>query len=161
TTAAAAAASAEIVIILVERAAAAARAFTTVEEDQFTAGTLKHHLGGVAVVAAIVGPLPGLDLALEIDLRALAQIMLRDPAKILVEDHDLVPFGLFLAFAGGFVAPALRRGDSEVHHFAAVVERTGLGVRAEIADQDHLVPARHVTLLFSKSRYKPSATAVQ
>jgi hypothetical protein len=63
-------------------------------------------------------------------------------AEILVEDHDPVPLGPLLAVAVA-VLPALRGGDSQVDHLAAIVERAGLGIVAQIADQDHLVDARH------------------
>src|SRR5206468_7542996 len=139
-------------ILSAECAAATATAVAAVEQHQFTAEALKHDLGGIAVVTRLVGPFAGLDLAFEIDLRALAQIILGHPAEVLVEDHHLVPFGAFLPLAV-LALPALRGGDAHVDDLAAVVERTRFRVRAQITDQDHLVHASHVDLLSSRSRY--------
>jgi hypothetical protein len=104
----------------------AAAAAAAVEQDELAAEALKHDLGRIAVGARLVGPFAGLDLALEIDLGALAQIGFGDPAEILVEDHDPVPFGPLLAVAV-LVLPALGGGDAQIDHFAAIVERAASG----------------------------------
>src|SRR5206468_837921 len=145
------------VILSAECAAAAATAVAAVEQHQLAPEPLKHDLGRIAVVTRLVGPFAGLDLAFEIDLRPLAQIILGHPAEVLVEDHHLVPFGALLSLAV-LALPALGSGDAQVDHLAAVVERTGLGIRSQIADQDHLIHASHVDLLISRSSYQPSAT---
>src|SRR5512139_336700 len=135
--AAAAAPEAAAIVGALVIVAAAARA-ALVEQHELAAEALQHDLGRIAVLAVIVLPLAGLDLALEIDLRSLAQILLGDAAEILVEDHHAVPFGPLLAVAVA-VLPALRGGDAEVDHLAAAVERARLGVLPEIADQYDLV----------------------
>ena len=75
----------------------------------------------------------------EINLRALLQILLDDLAEPFTEDHHAVPFGLFLALAGGLVAPALRGRDAQIGDRAAVLGAPDFRVRAEIADQNDLV----------------------
>ena len=112
---------------------------------KFAAEFLEHDLRRVAVVARLVGPLARLDLTFDINLRALAQITLGDAAEVFVEDDDIVPLGPLLAVAVA-VLPLLGGGDAHVDHFAAVVERARLRVRAQIADQNDLVHARHVAL---------------
>ena len=72
---------------------------------------LQHDLGRVVLDAVLVVPFARLQRALDVDLRALLQVLLGDLAEPLVEDHDAVPLGLFLALAGGLVAPAFRGGD--------------------------------------------------
>src|SRR3546814_9188687 len=62
---------------------------------------------------ALVGPLAGLQGAFHIDLGALAQVLLGDLAKLLVEDHDPVPLGALAPLAGVAVAPALRGGQRQ------------------------------------------------
>src|SRR5262249_19442483 len=95
----------------------------------------------VALDIILVGPLARLQLALEIDLRALLQILLGDAAETLAEDHHPVPLGLLLALAGVLVAPVLRRRHAQVDDRPAVLGTAHLRVCAEIADQDHLVDA--------------------
>src|SRR3546814_5425552 len=88
-------------------------ALFAIEQHQFAAELLQHDLGAELLRTGLVGPLAGLDLAFEIDLRALAQIAGRDLAKPPVADHHPVPFGALLALSAG-VLPVLRRGDAKV-----------------------------------------------
>src|SRR3954447_22953940 len=76
--------------------------------------TLQHDLGRVFVRAALVGPFAGLQLAFNINLGTLLQILLRNLAKPLIEDHHPVPFGFFFSFSGAFVAPRFGSRDAEV-----------------------------------------------
>ena len=64
------------------------------------------------LVAVLVGAICASAAAFEINLRALLEILLGDLAQPFVEDHHAVPLGLFLALAGGLVAPAFRGGDA-------------------------------------------------
>src|SRR5262245_10815379 len=112
-----------------------------VEHGELRIEVLQHHLGGVLVLARLILPFARLQLALEIDLRALLQILLRDPAKALVEDHHAMPFGLLAALAGCLVAPGIRGGHAQIGDRPAVLRAPDLGIFAEIADQDHLVHA--------------------
>src|SRR5438874_11501498 len=149
-TATAAAEAAAALIAAAEIVTATATAATAaVEKDELAAEALEDDFGRIAVGAGLVLPLARLDLALEIDLGALAQIGFGDAAEIFVEDDDAVPLGPLLALAV-LVLPGLRRGDAQVHHLAAIVQRPALGVVPEIADQDDLVDARHLTCLRCK-----------
>ena len=78
-------------------------------EGQLAAETLEHDLRRVLVRAALVLPLAGLELALDVNLGALLQVLLGDLAEVLVVDDDVVPLGAFLA-----LAEALSRQDSDV-----------------------------------------------
>ena len=118
---------------------AAARAAARVEHGQRGVEALQHHLGRIFLDAVLVGVLAGLELALEIDLGALLQILLDDFAEPFVEDHHAVPLGLFLALAGGLVAPAFRSGDRQVGDRTPVLGAPDFRIAAEIADEDHLV----------------------
>src|SRR5690606_30590834 len=105
-------------------------------------------------------PFAGLELAFDVDLGALAQILLDDPAQVLVEDHDGVPLRLLAALARGFIAPALAGCDPEVGDRPPVLRAADLGILAEIADQDHLVHRTcHHDLLTLRRR--PASVRVQ
>ena len=62
-------------------------------------------------------------------------------AQILVEDHDPVPLGLFLALAGRLVAPAFRRRHAQICHRPPILGAADFGIGAQIADQDHFIDA--------------------
>jgi hypothetical protein len=55
-----------------------------VEQLQFAAEALQHHLGRVAIGAALVLPFARLQLALEVNFRALLAILLGDLAEVFV-----------------------------------------------------------------------------
>src|SRR6266567_4182899 len=117
---------------------------SAIEHGELRVEALQHHLGRIAVLALRVLPFAGLQLALEIDLGTLLEILLGDPAKPLVEDHDPMPLGPLPAFAGRLVAPAVGRRPAQVRHRPAVLGAADFRIRSEIADQDHLVHAtRH------------------
>src|SRR5580698_520105 len=125
-------------------AAASTRAAGAIEQGQFAAKVLQHDFGGIAVLSGLVLPFARLQRALDVNLRALLEILLGDPAQILIEDDDAVPLGLFLALARGLVLPGLRCGQPQVRHRPAVLGATNFRIGAQIADQDHLVDAsRH------------------
>ena len=144
-TAAEVVAAAVVVTAAAVAPAPASAAFATAaEQGQFAAEALQDHLGGVLLLAALVGPFAGLQLALDIDRAALAQILLGDPGQVLVEDHHPVPLGAFALLAAAAVLPALGGGEREVHDLGAVLGASHLRVAAEVADQDDLVDAaRH------------------
>src|SRR5690606_6274381 len=111
----------------------------------------------------LVLPLARLQLALDIDLAALAQILLGDPRQPLRKDHHPVPLGALLALAGVLVAPALRGGDPQVRDLATAGQGPHLGIGAEIAHQDHFVHAAgHGSLLpyLSAPAARPAAALV-
>jgi hypothetical protein len=72
---------------------------------------------------------------LDVDLGAFAQVLLGDLCQAVIENDDAVPFGLFLALVGMFVAPALGGGDRQVGDATAGLKRADLGVFAEVADE--------------------------
>src|ERR1700722_13445778 len=105
---------------------------------------LQDHFGRVAVRAALVLPFTRLQLAFEVNFRALLAILLGDFAQVLIEDHDIVPFGALLALARTLVAPGFGGGDREAHHLIAGIEPSNIRVLAQIADQNDFVDAtRH------------------
>src|SRR6185503_15538549 len=73
-----------------------------------------HHvgadLGGVAVLAVLVLPLARAQLALDIDLRALLQVLAGDLRQATVEG-DAMPLGRLLLLAARLVFPGVRGGD--------------------------------------------------
>ena len=122
-------------------AALAATAWLAVEHFHFRVKALQHDIGRIAVVAGLVLPLAGLQLALEIDLAALAQIFFGDAGEALVIDRDIVPLGLFLALAGLLVLPAFRCRDAEIADLAAVRKGADFRILAQIAYDDDFVDA--------------------
>src|SRR6476646_1882154 len=113
----------------------------TVQHGELRVEALQHDLGRVFVLPRLILPFARLQRTLEINLRALLQVLLGDPAKSFVEDDDAVPFGLFFPLAGRLVAPGLRRGHAQIRDRAPVLRTPDLGILAEIADEDHLVHA--------------------
>jgi hypothetical protein len=92
-------------------------------------------------MAVFIGPFACLQSAFQVNLRALLEVLLDDLAEALVEDHDAVPLGFFLALAGGLVAPAFRGGHPQIRDRAAVLGAANFRIRTEIADEDYLVDA--------------------
>src|SRR5260221_6185691 len=84
----------------------AAALTATAEHGELAAIFLQHDFGRVFLGTALIGPFAGLQLAFDVDCGALFQIALGDIDDAVVEDHDAVPLGLFLALARGLVAPA-------------------------------------------------------
>src|SRR5262245_63049840 len=103
---------AEIILVGAELAAGAIPG--PVEHGELRIEVLQHHLSRIFVLARLILPFARLQLALEIDLRALLQILLGDPAKPLVADHHAMPLGLLAALAGCLVAPARRCGEARL-----------------------------------------------
>src|SRR5215213_5632509 len=94
---------------------AAALARTTAQERELAAEARHHDLGRVTLLAALVGPLAGLQRALEVDRAALAQVALSDVGQVLVEDHHPMPLGPLARVARLTVLPALAGGDRKMH----------------------------------------------
>ncbi len=84
-----------------------------------TATTAQHlhvvadDLGGVTVVALLILPLARAQTALDVDLRALAQVLARDFGQA-AEEGDAVPLGLLLHLTGLLVLPALAGSDAQI-----------------------------------------------
>src|SRR5262249_9139298 len=123
----------EALVIAVHRAAAAppaavAGASSTIDPRQFAAKAAAHAPGRMAVLPRPRLPLAGLELALDIDLGALAQVFLGDLDQPLVKDRDAVPLGALLALAGGAVAPVLRGRQPQIGDAGAVLGRADFRV---------------------------------
>src|SRR5213592_4586654 len=146
-------AGAEITVGIIRCEVAAATAAAAIEHGQARVEPLQHHLGRVFLDAALVGPFTGLQLALDVNLGALLQILLGDLAEPLIEDDDPVPLGLFLALAGRLVAPAFGGRHVQIGYWPPILGPPNLRVLAEISDQNHLVHA-------SRHRRSPLSTLV-
>src|SRR5260370_19685082 len=119
---------------------------SAVEKDQRAVVGCEVDLCAVPLLAAIVGPFAGAELALEVDFGAFLQVLLGELSKALAEDDDAVPFGPLDAVAA-LVFPAFAGGDDEGDDASAVASGANFGVAAEVADQLHAVEiAGHVTV---------------
>jgi alkylation response protein AidB-like acyl-CoA dehydrogenase len=115
-----------------------------VKHGELATELLQHHLGGGSFLPRLVLELARLQRALDVDLRAFAQIVLGHLHQVVVEDHHAVPLGALLALAGVAVAPGLRRSQSEIGDSIAGIEGADFRIAPEIADQNDLVDAaRH------------------
>src|SRR3954454_17310750 len=103
-----------------------------------------HDLGAVAVLALLVLPLARADAPLDIDLRALLQVLARDFGQA-TEESNAVPFGCLLHFSARLVLPAIGGGEANVRNRVAARQILCLRVRTEITDQNYLVYRCHFT----------------
>src|SRR4051794_39282375 len=122
------------------------------QERELAAEAGQHHLRGGALLPALVGPLAGLELALDVDRAALAQVARGDVRQVLVEDHHAVPLGPLARVARLAVLPAFRGGDPQVDDLLVALAVAHLGVPPEVAHQDPLVHAAGHRLPPSSSR---------
>src|SRR5882762_5512173 len=100
-------------------------------------------LGRVAIVALLVLPFAGAQASLDVDLRALAQVLAGDLRQAPEERHA-VPFGALLLLTGLLVAPAFAGRDAQVRHGRAGGHGASLGVGPQVAYENDLVDAtRH------------------
>src|SRR3954454_573425 len=156
---------AEIAARLVAEAAASAAAATAVQHRQGGVEALQHDFGRVLFDTALVGPFAGLERTFDVNLGALLQILFGDLAEPLIEDHDAVPLGLFLALAGCLVAPRLRGRDAQIGDRPPVLRAADFRILAEISNQNDLVDAsRHLRsplrIATEFKRRGPRATAL-
>src|SRR5438874_7286411 len=92
-------------------------------------------LGRVALVPLLVLPLACAQAPLDVDLRALAQVLAGDFRQAPEEGHA-VPFGALLLLTGLLVAPALAGRDAQVRHGRGRGHGACLGVGAQVADEN-------------------------
>src|SRR5262249_49690421 len=92
--------------------AALSASATGIEHGQLAFKAADHDLGGIALLALLVCPLACLQRALNVDLAPFAEETLCDITDAVVEDHDSVPLGAFLALAGLAIVPAIAGGES-------------------------------------------------
>src|SRR5438552_7675582 len=131
----------EIAVGIIRCEIAARAAAAAIEHGQARVEPLQHHLGRIFLDASLVGPFARLQLALDVNLGALLQILLGDLAEPFIEDDHAVPLGLFLALAGGLVAPAFGGRDAQIGDRPPVLGTPDFRILAEISDQNHLVHA--------------------
>src|SRR5256885_6821866 len=109
----------------------------------FRSHVIADDLGRVALVPLLVLPLARAQASLDVDLRALAQVLAGDFRQAPEERHA-VPFGPLLLLTGLLVAPALTRRDAQVGHGRAGGHGAGLGIGSQVANENHFVDAtRH------------------
>ena len=95
-------------------------------------------LGAVAVLPFLVLPFARAETALDVDLRALLQVLAGDLRQAPEERHA-VPLRGFLHLSRGLVLPAVGGGHADVGDRLAARQIARLRVRAEVAHQDDLV----------------------
>src|SRR6266850_6108190 len=119
---------------------------------------LRDDLGREALLPGLVLPLPGANPAFDEDLPALREV-LADDLGLLPPHHDPVPLRGFLLLPA-LVGPALRGRDAQVRHGLPALGEAHLGVRAQIADQDHLVDAAHARLPIGSPLRGPDRSSI-
>ena len=127
-----------VIATVVPAVAPAAVVVTAAEHLQLATELLEHDLGRIPLYAVLL-PLPGLKLALDVDLGTLLQILLRDLGEVVVINDDLMPLGLFLPIARVLVAPRLRCCDAKIDHRIAAAHAADFRVGAQIPHQNYLV----------------------
>src|SRR5690606_8298798 len=90
-TVAAAIAAAGLPVIVA--AAARSTLATAIQKRQLAPELAQHDLGRIAFLAGLVLPLARLQLPLEVDLRALLQVLLGDRGGVIVDDGERGPLG--------------------------------------------------------------------
>src|SRR6185503_780709 len=112
------------------------------------------------VRAVLVLPLARLQAPLDVDLRALLEVLARDLGE-LAEEGDPVPFRLLLLLPR-LVLPLLRGRDGDVGDRAAVGHVARLGIAPEVADEDDLDDRCHVGPFLDEAcwfNFQPRAAA--
>src|SRR5437588_9466939 len=100
-------------------------------------------LGRIAVVSLLILPLARAQAPLDIDLRALAQVLARDLREPPEERHAM-PLGALLLLAALLVAPAFAGRDAQVRVRRSGGHRAGLGIGPQVSNDDDLIDAtRH------------------
>ena len=112
---------AEDALILEDEALAAARALAattataagcTIKHGQHAAHAADGHFGRIAIIALGILPLAGAKLALDVNLRSLAQIAFGNADQAVGLENDIVPVGPLLLLARLSVLPGLACGDA-------------------------------------------------
>src|SRR5690606_38743327 len=118
---------------------AALPAAGTIEHRQGAIETAQHDFGRIAVIARLILPFTRLELAFDIDLAALFQIVFADIDQPFGENRDIVPLGTLLALTGVTVFPLFGRGNAEIADLAAVLKTADFRIRPQVPDQHYLV----------------------
>lgn len=80
-----------LVFVIVERGAPTT-ALAAIQQDDLAVIGRQHDFGGVAILTRLIGPFSGLDLALDVEVRALVDVLLDDLGEPLIKHHNVVPF---------------------------------------------------------------------
>src|SRR5437868_13904763 len=100
-------------------------------------------LGRIAVVSLLILPLARAQAPLDVDLRALAQVLARDLREPPEERHAM-PLGALLLLAALLVAPAFAGRHAQVRDRGSGGHRAGLGIGPQVADENDFIDAtRH------------------
>ena len=102
---------------------------------------MQDNFGGIFLDTALIGPFSGLELAFEIDLASLMDVLLHHIDELFIEDHHPVPFGFLAPFVGPFIEPPFRSGNGKIGYPVAVLHGADFGVTAQITHQDDFVHA--------------------
>src|SRR5690606_14718536 len=133
--------------IVVVAAATAAIATTTQHMN-----VAHHYFDSVTILHVLSLPLAGSQAAFHIHLATLFQILTGNFGK-LVEKHQPVPFGAFLALTGILVVPAFAGGKTHIHHWLVVLGVLGFRVLAQVAHEYDLVdPTCHRLVSISSAQ---------
>ena len=108
-----------------------------VDQLQITAELLDHHLGGVLVLAALVGPFADAQHALDEHPASLGQILFRHIPNALVEDDDPASLSALTPLTAGLVVPAVAGRQGEADDLRAALRVADIRILA----QDDLVDA--------------------
>ena len=97
------------------------------------------HFGCVAVLPTLlVGPLAGANAALNVNLRAFAQILPCNFGQT-ASKHQSVPLGMLAHIASLLVFPLVCGGYSNIGDLVAIGKRTHLWIAPEIANKNHFI----------------------
>ena len=100
------------------------------------------NIGGVAIDARLVCPLPRAQAPLDVDVRSLVQV-LKAHLSLSPKQHHAVPLGRLSLFAGCTVTPLVSGGQPEVADGCAVGEDPRLRLRTKMSDQYDAIDRRH------------------
>src|SRR5215472_2588728 len=103
----------------------------------------RDNLGDVARLFFAIFPRAILDPALDVDLVALLEVLLRDigqaaPGSLVIPADDPMPLRLFLLFPAG-PRPLAARRHGQSRHAGSVVRAAHLGICTQVPDQDDLI----------------------
>src|SRR5690606_26232140 len=101
---------------------------------------VRDDLGRIPIVAVPILPLTRAQTPLDIDLRALAQVLGRDLGQP-AEHRDVMPLRALLLLAGFPVLPGVGRRDTQVRDGAAARHVARLGIGAQVTDQNDFIDA--------------------
>ena len=110
-----------------------------VQHCQFTSVGSQHDLCRVAVVAGLILPFPGLELPLDIYLRAFGKVLLGNANKTFVENRNPMPFSPLATLSRVAILPSLGRRNTKVAALPAILERAHFRILPQVAYQNDLV----------------------